>query len=60
MICPKCGVKNNDNWPLEIEGGIREGGCQMCWESECDKTWWEAMEDVEIYFAKGQGRNLGI
>jgi hypothetical protein len=32
----KCG-EPHDNWPGN-DGGLL---CQMCWESECDKSWWE-------------------
>jgi len=39
--CPKCGKLNEDDWPLEINGEIVEGGCQDCWEEQCDKAWWE-------------------
>ena len=39
--CPGCGRSNTDDWPLEIEGEILEGGCQECWEADCDKSWWE-------------------
>jgi len=39
--CPKCGKINEDDWPLEINGEIVEGGCQDCWEIQCDKSWWE-------------------
>lgn len=21
--------------------------CQMCWEDECDRGWWEAVKDLE-------------
>ena len=41
--CPKCNLPNDDDWPLEINGEIREGGCQACWEKECDDKWWEAV-----------------
>lgn len=43
--CPKCGEWNDDDWPLEMEDGkIKWGGCQMCWEAECDKKWWQMVE----------------
>ena len=29
MICPLCGVKNSDNWPVTVEGIVKEGGCQV-------------------------------
>ena len=41
--CPKCGIENNDNWPLEINSEILEGGCQDCWEEACSESWWEAV-----------------
>lgn len=31
--CPACGKINEENWPLYIGAEIKEGGCQMCWES---------------------------
>ena len=43
MNCPKCGKENTDNWPLEINGEIVDGGCQECWEIEWDEKWWLAM-----------------
>lgn len=39
--CPGCGRWNTDDWPLEIEGEILEGGCQECWEAACSESWWE-------------------
>lgn len=44
--CPKCGIENDDNWPLEIDGEILEGGCQDCWEAACDESWWDAVEVI--------------
>jgi len=43
MNCPKCGKENTDNWPLEINGKIVDGGCQDCWEVECYNKWWLAV-----------------
>jgi len=43
MTCLKCGKENTDDWPLEINGKIKPGGCQECWEIECDNKWWLAM-----------------
>ena len=51
MKCPKCEEFNDDNWPLDIDGEIKEGGCQMCWEEECGEKWWVmvcAIEPVEV------------
>mgnify|MGYP001584046597 FL=1 len=44
--CPVCKKENDDNWPIEVktEDGmfeIRSGGCQDCWEEQCDKKWWK-------------------
>jgi hypothetical protein len=44
MICPNCLKENTDNWPLSIGGDILWGGCQECWEKQCDDEWWDAME----------------
>ena len=46
MKCPKCGIGNDDNWPLEINGEIIEGGCQDCWEADCANSWWEMVEYI--------------
>ena len=40
MRCPKCGKKNEDNWPLWVDGEILYGGCQECYEDQCDREWW--------------------
>ena len=37
----KCG-KPHDNWPGD-DGLL----CQMCWESECDASWWETVIALE-------------
>ena len=34
----KCG-EPHDGWPGEDGGQL----CQMCWEAECDKTWWQVV-----------------
>jgi len=39
MKCPKCGTENTDNWPIHVGDDIRDGGCQECWEKECDESW---------------------
>jgi hypothetical protein len=41
--CPKCGTMNNDNWPITVNEKILFGGCQDCWEKECEKQWWDIM-----------------
>ena len=43
--CPKCGKQNCDGWPLDVGGEIKQGGCQACWETECDEKWWSATGD---------------
>lgn len=48
MICPKCGLENDDNWPLDIGGEIKEGGCQMCWETYCGEAYHRTMVAIEI------------
>lgn len=30
--CPVCGIMNDDDWPLNIDGIIEDCGCQLCWE----------------------------
>lgn len=52
--CPKCGDLNTDNWPLRIDGKVVDGGCQMCWEAECAKIWWEMVK--AIYGSAPAGR----
>ena len=47
MTCPKCGTENTDDWPLEISGEIVDGGCQNCWESECDRKWWDLVIAID-------------
>jgi hypothetical protein len=38
----KCG-EPHDNWPGEDGGPL----CQMCWESECDASWWRAVIAID-------------
>jgi len=54
MKCPRCGEENTDNWPLTIDGEVKDGGCQMCWEAECAKSWWEIMTGGEGGVMKGE------
>lgn len=44
MICPGCGQASNDDWPIEVDGQIKGGGCQDRWERQTDAAWWEAVE----------------
>ena len=39
--CLLCDKLNDDDWPLEIDGKIIEGGCQDCWEEQSDEAWCE-------------------
>ena len=39
MQCPKCGTENTDNWPIHVGDEVKAGGCQECWEAECDESW---------------------
>jgi len=40
-VCPGCGKSNDNDWPLYIDGAIYRGGCQECWEIQCDENWEE-------------------
>ena len=40
MICPECSIENADNWPINVDGEVKEGGCQECWEKDSDAQWW--------------------
>lgn len=45
-LCTKCGYYTEnklDTWPIKIKGEIKPGGCQDCWEIECNNKWWLAM-----------------
>ena len=44
-ICPKCGVENEENWPLAVGNEIRTGGCQTCWERHCGEFWWRVVTE---------------
>lgn len=41
MTCETCGVpigtEREMTWPGDGGGEI----CQMCWESECSRSWWQ-------------------
>lgn len=43
MICPICKKENDDNWPVEVDNHIKDGGCQDCWEKECNESWWDTV-----------------
>ena len=46
MKCPICKKENNDDWPIEVNGLIYDGGCQDCWETHSDKKWWDAVTTI--------------
>ena len=47
--CPKCGIKNDYDWPLNIGGQIKWGGFQDCWEKEVDKKWRKAVVGIDKF-----------
>ena len=46
--CPKCGLLNDDDWPVTVDGVAQDGGCQLCWEAEADAMWWDAVTAMEV------------
>lgn len=38
----KCG-EPHDGWPGDDGGEL----CQMCWEAQCDRSWWEYMRRLD-------------
>lgn len=47
----KCG-EPHDNWP-GADGGML---CQMCWEAECDKSWWAQVKAIGEVQARVRGQ----
>jgi hypothetical protein len=47
MKCPICGTENDYNWPLQVDGQIKDGGCQDCWEKQSDKEWWKMVVEID-------------
>ena len=47
--CPGCGAENDDDWPITVGDMVKGGGCQTCWESECDAKWWEAVSFLTVH-----------
>ena len=47
MKCPICGTENDYNWPLQVDGQIKTGGCQDCWEKQSDKGWWKLIVEID-------------
>lgn len=46
VTCPVCGKKNDDNWPVLLNDVIVDGGCQDCWETQCDEDWWKEIGKI--------------
>ena len=42
-ICTDCGKPFNPRESLMGE----EGQCQLCWEAQCDRSWWEYMRYLD-------------
>jgi len=45
MTCVKCGKEFNPDESTGVIEGISL--CQMDWEAECSKSWWEMVKDLE-------------
>ena len=51
----KCG-EPHDGWPGN-DGGFL---CQMCWEAECDKSWWAMVVAFDkVMHPDGKLRKIG-
>ena len=48
--CP-CG-EPHDGWP----GENGEELCQMCWESECDKSWWRMVNALNALYVASESK----
>lgn len=49
--CPRCGhdrEPNDSGWPILVDGEIRDGGCQNCWEADCDEAWWRMAKCLPV------------
>ena len=47
MKCPICGTENDYNWPLQVDGQIKTGGCQECWEKQSEEEWWKMVVRID-------------
>jgi hypothetical protein len=48
MICPKCNQPHDgEGWPVETPEGLKEGGCQTCWEKESAEEFWRRQGCLE-------------
>ena len=45
ILCPACGVPNDDDYPITINGKI-VSGCVACWEKDGDRDWWKMVEKL--------------
>ena len=45
----KCG-EPHDNWPGKDGGEL----CQICWEAECDESWWAMVNSINKLLAPVQ------
>lgn len=49
-VCPSC-KKDQDSdhtywWPYNPELGRWTEQCQECWETECSREWWKAVDQI--------------
>ena len=54
MICPLCGLENDDDLPITVDGKIVDGGCQECWEAECSRAWWKMVNVFQPLMEAGK------
>lgn len=47
--CPVCGVVGTDDWPLDIDGTIKDGGCTECWEIGPNHTKKWKVKQLDLY-----------
>jgi hypothetical protein len=45
--CPICFRLNDDNWPINVDGVIKVGCCQDCWEDHCNREWWKVVTELD-------------
>ena len=48
MICPLCGVENNDNWPVAVNGVVKQGGCQDIDNANGNRIFWK--DNIRVLF----------
>lgn len=37
-ICPRCGIRNDDNFPVLVGDSIETGGCELCFNDGMDNS----------------------